>query len=180
MGGSDYFEANPDHLSRGRIAVPLPTDASSEEIISLAQKDVSRLFGEENPQRLRYDAQFMFSDDFNLGDIPVWIVIIYDGHQAKWKGVYGYKGQAMSLVPFCQDFETYTTDGEDFFVHLLGGQWWRGARKAAMIATGEATQEQAQHWLSEWAPAYAQWAKEHPYAALHNILTEPMRDFMVR
>lgn len=176
--GAEYFEADPDHRSLGKTAVPLPTDATSEDIIALAEKDVSRLYGETNLQALRFDARFVVSEYFNQGNIPVWLVTVYHDDQPKWKGVYGYKGQFMSLVPISQDFESYTTEGEDFFVDIFGEKWWVEAQKANMIAAGEITREQARQWLSEWAPAYKKWAKEHSYAAQHHILTEPMRDFM--
>lgn len=87
--GAEYFEADPDHRSLGKTAVPLPTDAASEDIIALAEKYVSRLYGETNPQGLRFNARFVVSEYFNQGNIPVRPVTVYYDDQPKWKGVYG-------------------------------------------------------------------------------------------
>ena len=102
--------------------------------------------------------------------IPVWIVNAYQGDEWLWKGMYGYNGVFISLVPAWQDYESYEMPGEHFFPAVFGDAWWEESMKMLKIDANEVSVQQAYEWLKEIKPIFENWAKDHPYAAEYSLV----------
>ena len=169
--GPEFWEENPDLLHSGTPQEPLPADAKKEDVISQAQKDVKEMYGVQDPQALRWEAGFIgaFAQEWD-SHIPVWIVNAYQGDEWLWKGMYGYNGVFISLVPAWQDYESYEMPGEHFFPAVFGDAWWEESMKMLKIDANEASVQQAYEWLKEIKPIFENWAKDHPYAAEYSLV----------
>ena len=94
------------------------------------------------------------------------MVYVYQDNQLLWKGVYGYNGCYMSLVPAKQDFYCYNTPGEDFFEDTYNDPRVEND-KARQILFQEVSGDVARQWIDEWLPYYQEWESAHPYSSLY-------------
>ena len=164
--GAEFYEYDPDILHAGTKATPLPTDATEEKILQTIQTDLKSVYGVINTHDFTYEVEFIYEEHFNLARIPVWMVYVYQDNQLLWKGVYGYNGCYMSLVPAKQDFYCYNTPGEDFFEDTYNDPRVEND-KARQILFQEVSGDVARQWIDEWLPYYQEWESAHPYSALY-------------
>lgn len=167
--GAEFYVENPDIMEMSCVANPLPTDAKREDIISKVKDDLVQLHHEHNAEDMTYQTAFVFSEYFNDGKMPVWLVNVYDDEVFLWKGVYGYNGEYMSLVPPEQDYQVYTTPHERFFYEVFGDD---GMDISVDIHKGYIPDAEAKAWLKKIAPAFDKWIVEHPYYANISVIDE--------
>lgn len=163
-------------MRMGTPADPLPTDASPEEIIAKASADLQSLYGIENAQDMIYQTAFVFHDVFNGGFFPVWLINVYEEDAPVFKGVYGYNGIYMSLVPWEQDYQEYTTPHERFFYEVFGDD---GIDISSDIHLGYVSAEDSIMWLKKVVPKFEEWIKEHPYYVNVSVVDELIEKYSI-
>lgn len=159
--GAVHTTANPDILATAVEATPLPTDKQKDEIIA----QMARLLAIGSAKEYTFQAHFVYSDHFNAGHIPVWLVYAYDDQQLCWKGAYAYNGLYMSVTPPEQDYQSYNTAGEHFLEAVYGDQWYDHRQRMCHFLEGKLSREEILPWVSIWTADFEQWAQQHPYSA---------------
>lgn len=159
--GAVHTTAQPDILATAVEATPLPTDKQKDEIIA----QMARYLAIGSTKEYTYKAHFVYSDHFNSGLIPVWLVYAYDGQQLCWKGAYAYNGLYMSVTPPERDYQSYNTAGERFLEAVYGDQWYDHQQRMCHFLEGKLSREEILPWVSIWTADFEQWAQQHPYSA---------------
>lgn len=172
--GPAFNEADPDLMTQGVQAEPLPTDATVEEIIVSAKADLADKFGVSNADEFTYQAAFITHEAFNDGKIPVWLTYVFDSGTFKWKGVYAYDGSFMSIVPAEQDFRLYTTPNQHFFLEVFGDTL---EDLSVEVKNNYISEEESINWLKIVAPKYEEWRLTHPYADNVTSIDELIKQF---
>ncbi len=139
---------------------PLSTDIQQEAAVQLvAEALIQRGMAIDGTT----DSHFAFSQHFNGGYIPVWLMQVNVNGES-WKAAVSHKGQLLSLVPSKQDFLCYATPEEDFWSVTFPGETYIEEQQhlTDVLECRISIEERAAH-TARWRTLVENWMAEHPY-----------------
>lgn len=157
----EYDKADPGLLDYATPVTPLPTDVQEEAVIALVREEMAKL---GHTGELTITPTFAYDEHFNIGYIPVWLVLIEDGQGSQWKAAVSHKGDMLSLVPYAQEFRENRTPNEDFWGTTFPGDAY-SEEHSLLTAIRECTlsHEEKAEVTARWRPLVEKWIEEHPY-----------------
>ncbi len=161
--GAVYAVANPELLDSATLAEPLPTDIQKEAAVQLVLEELARNGVSINaPSDI--EASFAFSQHFNGGHIPVWLMQVSNASGEAWKAAVSHKGELLSLVPMQQDFLCFTTPEEQFWSVTFPGETYIEEQQHLIdvLECRISIEERAAH-TARWRKLVEAWMAEHPY-----------------
>ena len=109
----------------------------------------------------------MEEEHFSYG-YPVWIVYVKDGEELLWKGLFGYTGSYITLVPGQQEYKAYTLREYSFTAYaddVLGNDKRELAKKTSAriisVQRGQVGHDEAVEILKTLVPLYKEWKRTH-------------------
>lgn len=162
--GAEYTVANPELLDSATLAEPLPSDIQKDAAVQLVMEELGKSGVSVDAPADDTEAYFAFSQHFNGGHIPVWLVQVSGADGQAWKAAVTHKGQLLSLVPVQQDFLCFTTPGEVFWSATFPGETYIEEHQHLIdvLECRIPIEERAAH-TARWRPLVEAWMAEHPY-----------------
>ncbi len=139
-------------LKDARQAIPSCFDISADNVIRYVRGALGETtdLSAEEINRFEIEAHFVYSQQFNEGLEPVWLLLCYDQKDAvRYKALYKYNGSYMEIAPVDVPFtNTVMLDEEP---DIAFGNFWElpVAKKAKLCV--------------EWKQAVSEYQKSHPY-----------------
>ena len=165
---SEYYEAEPDLMHMGTIITPTEADATAQEIYEQTMEHLKNEFLVDQPEKYEYEIALVEEEHF-FDEYPVWIVYVKDNEELLWKGLFGYTGLYMTLVPAQQEYKTYFLDEYTFTAYaddILGLSnkelSMRTSVKIIRIQRAQADHEETVETLKTLVPLYKKWKQTHP------------------
>ena len=166
-----FYEAEPDLMSMGTVITPTDADASPQDIYEQAMAHLKNDHHVVNPERYTYQVALIVEEHYS-NYLPVWVVYVRDGKELLWKGLFGYTGTYMTLVPARQDYMTYSYIDYRFmpYADVKRGYYEPFEPGHAPVMTREliyrvqrrkADREEAIRTLQLLVPMYRQWKQTH-------------------
>ncbi len=138
-------------LKDAKQAIPSTYDISEEQVIQYALGALGETtdLSSEEIHHLRITAHFIYSQQFNEGLEPVWLLLCYDQNTLRYKALYKYDGKYMEIAPANVTFTNTVMldEGPDI---TFGGFW-------------ELTVTEKAKLCAEWKQAVTEYQKSHPY-----------------
>lgn len=164
-GNQGYREALPDLLTEARQAEPLegyPQEADIIKAMTGALEDGG--YTAKELEGLSYQAHYIYTEQIHDGNVPVWLVYASRDGVVKYKALYDYRGDAMSVVPWEMDFLCYKIQGEQFWeagteIGLKGDETWL----LAEIVEGKMPLDERVEFTKRLRPCVERWMETHPY-----------------
>ena len=160
----EYDKADPGLLDYATPVKPFPTDVQEDTVIGLVREEMVKQGLVKDAAVLTVAPTFAYDEHFNIGFIPVWLVLIEDGQGGRWKAAVSHKGDMLSLVPYEQEFRENRTPNEDFWATTFKGQAYSEEHS---LLTGvlecRLSHEEKAEVTARWRPLVEKWIEEHPY-----------------
>lgn len=168
----EYDKADPGLLDYATPVTPLPTDVQEDAVIALVREEMVKL---GHTGELTITPTFAYEEHFNIGSIPVWLVLIEDGQGSQWKAAVSHKGDMLSLVPYEQEFRENRTPNEDFWGTTFPGQTYSEEHSLLNgVLHCTLSHEEKAEITARWRPLVEKWIEEHPY-----YLNNPGEEYLV-
>jgi hypothetical protein len=140
-----------EFLKDTKQAIPSTYDISEEQVLQYALGALGETtdLSSEEIRQLRITAHFIYSQQFNEGLEPVWLLFCYDQNTLRYKALYKYDGKYMEIAPANVPF-TNTMMLDEGPGITFGGFWELSVAEKAKLC-------------AEWKPAVEEYQKSHPY-----------------
>lgn len=163
--GPSYDKPYPDLLDYATPVTPLSTDVQADTVIALVREEMVRQGFAADASALTVTPTFAYDEHFNTGgDIPVWLVLIEDRQDGRWKAAVSHKGDMLSLVPYAQVFREYRTPGEEFWAAVFEGVTYIEERDLFYnVIECTLSHEEKAEITARWRVLVEQWMAAHPY-----------------
>ena len=160
----EYTTAYPGLLDYATPVDPLSTDVQADAVIALVREEMVQQGFVKDASTLTITPTFAYDEHFNIGFIPVWLVLIEDGQGSRWKAAVSHKGDMLSMVPYEQVFRENRTPDEDFWATTFQGQAYSEEHSllTGVLECRLSHQEKAEV-TARWRPLVEKWIEEHPY-----------------
>ena len=120
-------------------------------------------------------AYLWLDEHFNIGFIPVWLLLIEDGQGSRWKAAVSHKGDMLSLVPYEQVFRENRTPGEEFWAATFEGEtYFEEHNLFHDVIECTLSHEEKAEITARWRTLVEKWMEEHPY-----YLNNPGMEYIV-
>ena len=165
---SEFYEAEPDLMHMGTVITPTEADATPNEIYEQTLERLKSEFYVDQPEKYIYEIALVEEEHFSDG-YPVWIVYVKDENELLWKGLFGYTGLYMTLVPAQQEYKTYFLREYTFTAYaddILGLSKKEFSKRTSVkiirIQRAQADHEETVETLKTLVPLYKEWKLTHP------------------